>query len=228
MNEPTKTRILLVDDHFIMRLGLATAINEEADMMVVGQCNSGEQAIELFRQHRPDVTVMDLLLPGISGIDATAAIRKHCPEARIILFSAYETEEDVFRATEAGAVAYLAKSIDPTELMTAVRSVHSGRTYFPPGIAAKLAARSPAGIDGPRDRHSPADCAGPLQQGDCRRVEDCGEHGEESLEQSDAETGGPRSHRSGNGGHRARHHSLEVIPISTSSLLQVYCLHCRR
>ncbi len=141
MNEPTKTRILLVDDHFIMRLGLATAINEEADMMVVGQCNSGEQAIELFRQHRPDVTVMDLLLPGISGIDATAAIRKHCPEARIILFSAYETEEDVFRATEAGAVAYLAKSIDPTELMTAVRSVHSGRTYFPPGIAAKLAAR---------------------------------------------------------------------------------------
>ncbi len=141
MNDATKIRLLLVDDHFIMRLGLATAINAEPDMRIAAQCGSGEQAIELFCQHRPDVTVMDLLLPGINGIEATAVIRKKCSEARIVLFSAYETEEDVFRATEAGAVAYLAKSIDPSELLTAVRTVHSGRTYFPPGIAAKLAAR---------------------------------------------------------------------------------------
>jgi len=141
VNESTRIRILLVDDHFIMRLGLVTAINQEPEVAVVGQCGSGEQAIELFRQHRPDVTVMDLRLPGISGIEATAAIRENCPEARIVLFSNYETEEDVFRAKEAGAVAYLAKSSDPTELLAAVRVVHSGGTYFPEAIAAKLAAR---------------------------------------------------------------------------------------
>lgn len=141
MNESAKIRLLLVDDHFIMRLGLVTAIDQEPDMVVAAQCGSGEQAIELFGQCQPDVTVMDLRLPEISGIDATAAIRKSSPEARIILFSNYETEEDVFRATEAGAVAYLGKSIDPTELIAAVRIVHSGRTYFPEPIAAKLAAR---------------------------------------------------------------------------------------
>ncbi len=141
MNASAKIRLLLVDDHFIMRLGLVTAINQEPDMMVVAECGRGEQAIELFRQHRPDVTVMDLRLPGISGIEATAAIRSECAEARIILFSNYETEEDVFRATEAGAVAYLGKSIAPTELIAAVRRGPSGKTYFPESIAAKLAAR---------------------------------------------------------------------------------------
>ncbi len=141
MNEPAKIRLLVVDDHFIMRLGLGTAVNLEPDMSIAAECGSGEQAIELFRRHRPDVTVMDLRLPGISGIDATAAIRKICPQARIILFSAFETEEDVFKAMEAGAVAYLAKSADPAELLAAVRAVHSGKTCFPEAIAAKLATR---------------------------------------------------------------------------------------
>lgn len=141
MSELAKIRLLLVDDHFIMRLGLVTAIGQEPDMMVAAQCGTGEQAIELFALHRPDVTVMDLRLPRISGIEATAAICKTYPEARIILFSNYETEEDVYRATEAGAVAYLAKSTDPTELLSAVRLVHSGKTCFPETIAAKLAAR---------------------------------------------------------------------------------------
>ncbi len=141
MNEPTKIRLLVVDDHFIMRMGLGTAVNLEPDMSIAAECGSGEQAIELFRRHRPDVTVMDLRLPGISGIDATAAIRKICPQARIILFSAFETEEDVFKAMEAGAVAYLAKSADPAELLAAVRAVHSGKTCFPAAIAAKLATR---------------------------------------------------------------------------------------
>ncbi len=141
MNESAKIRLLLVDDHFIMRLGLVAAIDQEPDMLVAAQCGSGEQAIALFAQHRSAITVMDLRLPGISGIAATAAIRSGCPAARIILFSNYETEEDVFRATEAGAVAYLGKSIDPAELIAAVRIVYSGKTYFPEPIAAKLAAR---------------------------------------------------------------------------------------
>jgi two-component system NarL family response regulator len=141
VNPSTKIRLLLVDDHLIMRLGLVTAINQEPDMVVAAQCGSGEQAIELFAEHRPDVTVMDLRLPGISGIEATTAIRSSCLEARIVLFSNYETEEDVFRATEAGVVAYLAKSADPTELIAAVRIVQSGRTYFPETISAKLATR---------------------------------------------------------------------------------------
>ena len=141
MKKPARIRLLLVDDHFIVRIGLTGAIHAEADMTVAAECGSGEQAIELFRQHLPDVTVMDWRLPGMSGMQATEAIREEFPQARVVLLSVYEGEEDVFRAVQVGVAAYLPKSAERAELLAAIRAVHSGRTYFPPAIAAKLAAR---------------------------------------------------------------------------------------
>ena len=141
MKKITKIRLLLVDDHFVVRLGLVGAINAEPDMMVVAECGSGEQAIELFRQHLPDVTLMDRRLPGISGVRATAAIRQEFPQARLVLLSVYEGEEDVFRAVQVGVASYLPKSIERGELLSAIRAVHAGQTYFPAAIAAKLTAR---------------------------------------------------------------------------------------
>ena len=96
MRKPAKIRLLLVDDHFIVRIGLTGAIQAEADMTVAAECGSGEQAIELFRQLTPDVTVMDWRLPGMSGVQATEAIREEFPQARVVLLSVYEGEEDVF------------------------------------------------------------------------------------------------------------------------------------
>jgi DNA-binding NarL/FixJ family response regulator len=141
VKKPARIRLLLVDDHFIVRIGLTGAIHAEADMTVAAECGSGEQAIELFRQHLPDVTVMDWRLPGMSGMQATEAIREEFPQARVVLLSVYEGEEDVFRAVQVGVAAYLPKSAERAELLAAIRAVHSGRTYFPPAIAAKLAAR---------------------------------------------------------------------------------------
>ncbi len=141
MKKPAKIRLLLVDDHFIVRIGLMGAIQAEADMIVAAECGSGEQAIELFRQHVPDVTVMDWRLPGISGMQTTEAIREEFPQARVLLLSVYEGEEDVFRAVQVGVAAYLPKSAERAELLAAIRAVHLGQTYFPPAIAAKLAAR---------------------------------------------------------------------------------------
>ena len=141
MKKPAKIRLLLVDDHFVVRMGLMGAIHAEPDMTLAAECGSGEQAIELFRQHAPDVTVMDWRLPGMSGVQTTEAIREEFPQARVVLLSVYEGEEDVFCAVQAGVVAYLPKSAERAELLAAIRAVHSGQTYFPPAIAAKLAAR---------------------------------------------------------------------------------------
>jgi DNA-binding NarL/FixJ family response regulator len=141
MKKAAKIRVLLVDDHFVVRMGLAGAINAEPDMTVVAECGSGEQAIELFGRHAPDVTVMDWRLPGMSGVQATEAIREESPQARVVLLTVYEGEEDVFRAVQVGVAAYLPKSAERAELLAAIRTVHLGQTYFPPAIAAKLAAR---------------------------------------------------------------------------------------
>ena len=141
MKASQKTRVLLVDDHFVVRMGLAGSLNAEQDLKVVAECGSGEQAVELYRTHQPDVVVMDWRLPGISGVEATAAIRAEFSHARIVMVSNYDGEEDVHRAVEAGAAAYLPKSVEREELLAAIRSVSDGRTYFPPAIAARLAAR---------------------------------------------------------------------------------------
>jgi two-component system NarL family response regulator len=141
-SKTSKMRLLVVDDHFVVRLGLTSALNLEPDMQVVAEASDGRQAIELFRKHKPDITVMDYQLPELNGAEATADICREFPEARIIVLSVYKAEEDVHRAVQAGALAYLPKSSEPEELIEAIRTVHGGGRYFPAAIANVLAGRA--------------------------------------------------------------------------------------
>jgi two-component system NarL family response regulator len=138
--KPEKIRLMLVDDHFVVRAGLAGSLGLEPDIDVVAECGSGEQAIEAYRTHRPDVVLMDWRLSGMSGVEATAAIRREFPEARVVSFTVYEGEEDVARAVEAGVVGYLPKSSSRQEILAGLRAVMRGEPVFPLLIAAKLAA----------------------------------------------------------------------------------------
>lgn len=141
MKPSRKIRVLLVDDHFIVRIGLAGSLNQEADMQVVAEASDGTEAVALFTKHKPDVTLMDGRLPDIHGTEAITRIRSTAPEARIILLSIDETEEDIARAVAAGIQGYLPKSIVRAELLDAIRHVHRGGTYFPASIAKRIAAR---------------------------------------------------------------------------------------
>src|SRR4051812_49070673 len=114
-----KIRLLIVDDHFMVRIGLASALNLERDMEVVGEAVNGRAAVEAYRDHQPDVAILDYQLPELNGAEATQAICNEFPEARIIILSVYKGEEDVHRAVRAGAVAYLPKSSEPDELSEA-------------------------------------------------------------------------------------------------------------
>lgn len=146
-----KINVLIVDDHAMMRLGLAEAIGGEGDLALAGEASSGRQAMELYRKHRPDVVTMDFQMPGMDGAAATAALRSECPEARIVMLSVFEGEEDIWRAVEAGASAYVLKSAEVEDILEAIRTVADGDTYFPSSIAAKLAARRTRDTLSPRE-----------------------------------------------------------------------------
>lgn len=148
---PCKIRILLVDDHYLVRVGLSSIINFEPDMTVVAEATSGEQAVELFRKHRPDVTLMDLRLPGIGGVEAMTAIRQEFPAARIIVISIREGDEEVYRAFQAGARSYLPKHVTREELLKAVRATHAGQYHIPPEVGSRLAERMPRSDLSPRE-----------------------------------------------------------------------------
>jgi len=141
MKASRKIRLLLVDDHFIVRMGLAGSLNQEADMQVVAEASDGAEAVALFAKHKPDVTLMDGRLPDIHGTEAITRIRSTAPDARIILLSIDETEEDIARAVAAGIQGYLPKSIARAELLAAIRNVHRGAAYFPATVAQRIAAR---------------------------------------------------------------------------------------
>ncbi|HUK91798.1 MAG TPA: response regulator transcription factor [Blastocatellia bacterium] len=140
-NASNKIRLLVVDDHNIVRSGLTSLINTEPDMTVVAQATNGQQAIELFREHKPDVTLMDLRLPNVGGVEATTTIRKEFPTARIIVLTTYDGDEDIYRALQAGACGYLLKGMFAEELLEAIRAVHSGLRRIPPAVAQRLAER---------------------------------------------------------------------------------------
>ena len=129
-------RILIVDDHALMRTGLATSLNLEPDMTIAGQASTGLQALELYAKYKPDVVLMDQRLPDMPGDETTAKLCAQFPQARVIAFSSYKTQEDIFRFVRAGARSYLPKDALLHELLHAIRVVHSGQSYMPPAIAA--------------------------------------------------------------------------------------------
>jgi DNA-binding NarL/FixJ family response regulator len=132
-------RILSVEDHPVFREGLATIIGSQLDMLLVAQASNAVEAVTEFRRHRPDVTLMDLRLPGANGTDALITIRGEFPQARIIMLTTSGGDGEIQRAMRAGASAYILKSMPKDELLNVVRAVHSGRRHIPPEVAARLA-----------------------------------------------------------------------------------------
>jgi DNA-binding NarL/FixJ family response regulator len=132
-------RVLSVDEVPLMREGIATVINAKPDMQVVAHASSAHEAIQRFREHRPDVTLMDLSLPDMSGIDAMIAIRKEFPKASIVVFTTFEGDIQIRRAFAAGARSYMLKSTLPNDLTEAIRQVHAGKKSVPPEVAARIA-----------------------------------------------------------------------------------------
>jgi DNA-binding NarL/FixJ family response regulator len=139
MSEPTKIRVLCVDDHPLLREGIAAMINNQPDMILVAEAASGSEGIQKYREVQPDITLMDLRLPDMSGIDSLIAIRTEFSEARIVMLTTFEGDVEIQRALEAGARGYLLKSMPPRELVDVIRQVHAGKKRVPPEVAAHLA-----------------------------------------------------------------------------------------
>jgi DNA-binding NarL/FixJ family response regulator len=152
MTGQSEIRVLIVDDHPIVRMGINAIINARNDMVAVAQANSGEEAIALFRQHTPDITLMDLRLPGMSGAEVIRAIRAISPKARFVVLTTYEGDEDIHQALKSGAQGYLIKGMPHEDLIEAVRRVHAGEYFVPRTIADALASRAMAGQLTPREK----------------------------------------------------------------------------
>ncbi len=139
MIDKARIRVFSVDDHPLLREGIAAVINNQEDMVMVAQASTGREAIQLFRDHRPDVTLMDLRMPDISGIDALSAIRTEFPDARVVMLTTFEGDVEIQRALAAGARGYVLKNMPPKDLVEVVRQVHAGKKRIPSEIAARLA-----------------------------------------------------------------------------------------
>jgi two-component system NarL family response regulator len=138
-----KIRILVAEDHLVARVGVTTIVNMQDDMTMVAEASNGHQAVEMYRIHQPDVTLLDLRMPGMGGVEAALTIRKEFPGARMIALTTYGGDEDIRRALAAGVQAYLTKDVLHDELLKAIRAVHAGQTYLPAAVAASLAAQIP-------------------------------------------------------------------------------------
>ncbi len=136
-------RILVAEDHLVARVGVSTIVNMQPDMTVVAEASNGAQAVEMFRQHRPEIALLDLRMPVMTGTEAAIAIRKEFPHARMIALTTYGGDEDIRRALAAGVQSYLTKDVLHDELLKAIRAVHAGQMYLPAGVAASLAAQIP-------------------------------------------------------------------------------------
>lgn len=140
MPESVPLTILIVDDHFVVRSGLVTSLELADDIRVVAEADCGEDALPAYRQHRPAVVLMDLQLPGSGGVAATAALRQHDPQARVLIFSNFSRDDEIQAALDAGALGYVSKSASRAELLTALRTVAQNRPYLPADVARRLAA----------------------------------------------------------------------------------------
>jgi two-component system NarL family response regulator len=141
MSDPI--RILVAEDHLVARVGVTAIVNMQPDMTVVAEAANGQQAVDLYRRHLPDVALLDLRMPVMGGTEAAAAIRAEFPQARMIALTTYGGDEDIRRALAAGMLAYLTKDVLHDELLNAIRAVNDGRRYLPPSVAAALAAQVP-------------------------------------------------------------------------------------
>lgn len=139
MTDSSPIRVLSVDDHPLLREGLAAIINSQSDMTLVGAAKNGKEALEVFRTLKPDVTLMDLRLPDMTGIEITIALRTEFPDARIIVLTTFERDVEIQRSLKAGAYAYLLKSAPPQQMLDTIRQVHRGKKCIPSEIAAELA-----------------------------------------------------------------------------------------
>ncbi len=141
---PDPIRLLIADDHPVVREGLAAMLNRRADMRVIAEATNGAEAVTLALQHRPDVVLMDLRMPHLNGVEALEQIRAEWPEARVIVITTYDGDDDIYRALRAGAKAYLLKDTPREEVLDTVRAVYAGQKRLPPEVAAKLADRMTA------------------------------------------------------------------------------------
>jgi DNA-binding NarL/FixJ family response regulator len=146
-----RIRILIVDDHSVVREGLVSLVKRKSDMVVVGEGSNGREAVELWKKHRPDVTLLDLRMPVLDGVGAIKEIRELDENAQIVVLTTYDGDEDIYRAIKAGAKAYLLKDTARDALVNTVRRVHAGETYLPPQLAAKLAERVSGEALSPRE-----------------------------------------------------------------------------
>jgi DNA-binding NarL/FixJ family response regulator len=147
-----KIGVLVVDDHPIMRLGVAAIINAQSDMKVCAQAGSGEEAVRIFKKHHPDITLMDLRLPGMSGLETLRAIRHEDAHAKCVVLTTYEGDEDIHQALLAGALGYIIKGMSHETLVDALRRAHAGTRFLPPPVARSLADRTPNSDLSPRER----------------------------------------------------------------------------
>jgi DNA-binding NarL/FixJ family response regulator len=141
MSDPTHIRILIAEDHAVVRQGFIALLRLVEGFEIVAEATNGQQALTLFREHRPDVTLMDLRMPTMGGVETILAIRKEFPDARIIVLTTFDGDEDIFRAIQAGARGYLLKGMDADELIDAIQTVHRGKSRIPPTVAERLAER---------------------------------------------------------------------------------------
>ncbi len=141
INQILPIRILLAEDHAVVREGLAAILNRKEDMTVVGEAENGRQAVEIYRWQQPDIVLMDLRMPELAGVEAITQIRAEFADARIIILTTYDTDEDIYQGLQAGAKGYLLKDATSKELVNAIRMVYQGQKYIPPEVALKLVER---------------------------------------------------------------------------------------
>ena len=151
MSDSSQIRIMIVEDHFVVREGLKSIVNSQRDMVTVAEVGNGRQAMEAFEQHQPDVTLMDVRIPGLNGIDAISGIVAKFPNAHVIVLSTYGGDENIFRAFQAGAMANFLKDIKGQDLVDAIRAVHAGQRVVTSEIASQLAGRVPLTALSPRE-----------------------------------------------------------------------------